>query len=269
MNVPSPPQRPLGVTLLSLLFWAEGVCTLAAALLFVGSALFASSLLLDASVGAGVAGMVLALFVGLLIGGIGVLYCLEGHGLWRLRPWARTVAIVLAVLAIVPLALLCLLEIGIAVVGGAAGLVPVAGLAFAAVWIGGHLLALALPALILWYLCTAEIAAAFRQPGPFAEADAYADAWPGGDEGQIAAAPTAAGPRCTNPACGRELRGGWTHCPYCRGILTPALVTAGARGAGRCPNPRCGRAQSAGWRVCPYCRGVAAATVGVAGHGRR
>ncbi len=77
-------ERPLGVSILSFLDWAAGLLMLGIGLLVV----LAGASLSVAALGIGVGGM------GAVIAAGGVLTCVLGHGLGKLRGWAWWVTIV-------------------------------------------------------------------------------------------------------------------------------------------------------------------------------
>lgn len=257
-------ERPTGITVLALLYWAAGILALIGVVLSVLSWLFLSAALwgVDASLGA--AGVIATLVGGLLAAGIATLYCVEGRGLWLLRPWARIVAIVLQVLALAPLVLLLLLQIGLLLLGGSLGLIQAEGFLMSLSWISGFLLVIAIPALILWYLCTPEIATAFREVETSREVEFLDGVAPTCSQcGSDAVVPIIYGVPIGNmwedSKAGRIAIGGcpprserWS-CNTCGRQFDDRVGNDVQDWA--CPNVQCGRALKAAWRYCPYCDG--------------
>lgn len=93
-------QRPTGVTILSVLSFVGAAFALLAA---CGMFLLGAAGIAAAAGGRGVGGPLLALGafagVGMLI--LGVIYIVNGVGLWKLQGWSRVLTIVLLVIGIV------------------------------------------------------------------------------------------------------------------------------------------------------------------------
>jgi len=95
-------ERPTGVTVLAVLnFLGAGGCALAGLAFMVGLGIGGAAVASTKGAGAG------ALLAGLgAVGGVVLLVCAAigvviGIGLWKLRGWARTVTIVLSIIALV------------------------------------------------------------------------------------------------------------------------------------------------------------------------
>src|SRR5262245_61360082 len=86
-------NRPLGVTILAVLAFINGVLSILGGLFLSGMAGAATA---QGSAGAGSAVMA----VGIVSIVLGVLYLICGFGLWTLKPWAWTLAIVVNILAL-------------------------------------------------------------------------------------------------------------------------------------------------------------------------
>ena len=143
--------RPLGVTLLAILYFlSAGFLTL----LGLGSILgagFASHIAAQQPDSGGLAAMLLGgagIFLAMLFLVIAVFCGLEGRGLWKLRNWARTVAMVLAIIGAV--------FSGLALLG--------AMVRFSAFGFLNQGIQFAINLLILWYLNQAHVKQAFGQP---------------------------------------------------------------------------------------------------------
>jgi|GEM_PF-754335 len=176
-------QRPAGVTILAILAFIGGVLNIISGLVF---ALFLAFDPVLGGVWIGLGGVMIV---------IGVLYFLVGWGLWNLKPWARTVSIVLAIISLI-----------------------------------GFPIGTILGIIILWYLFKPEIKAAFGvgppvmpypppgyPPAPYGAPPPVVPPGPPPAPGYTPPAPAAAAPvgelRCKN--CGAVLQPGVAFCPNC------------------------------------------------------
>jgi len=91
LRVPRITVRPSGVTILAVLYWLSAIIAILGGLAYVAGI----ALLLPL----GFLAILWVLGVALIV--IGVLDILIGWGLWNLKRWARTVAIVLAVIGLI------------------------------------------------------------------------------------------------------------------------------------------------------------------------
>lgn len=214
-------QRPLGIAILSILWWIGGLF----ALLFgLGLILIGIAIDLSATVEEGSAFLITALLaLPPLI--LGVASCLVGRSLWRLDAWAWWVVTVITALFVV------------------AGLIPL--LIAPALILLGIPFGLLIDVVILIYLLTPGVREAFgmgmaHRPAPRQQSAAR---------------------RCPNPACGMELRGGWQYCPYCQSPLVAAVPSPreSRQHPALCPNPACRKEIRPGWNYCPYCLAAVAA----------
>jgi hypothetical protein len=141
--------RPVGVTILAVLYFLGAVgCLLAGILMIVGGG-FMATLISQQTQASGVgAGFLAGLgaVLGVVIFIFAALYVLLGWGLWKLKNWARIVTIVLAALGI------------------AGALLGLAGafLHFGMFLLVLTLVRLAICGLILWYLLQPNVSAAFQ-----------------------------------------------------------------------------------------------------------
>ena len=145
--------RPLGVTLLAILYFlSAGFLTL----LGLGSILgagFVSHIAAQQPDSGGLAAMLLGgagIFLAVFFLVIALLCGLEGRGLWTLRNWARTVAMVLAIIGV--------LFTGLALLG--------AIVRFSAFGLLNQGIQFAINLLILWYLNQAHVKQAFAATSP-------------------------------------------------------------------------------------------------------
>jgi len=90
-GVPRISIRPSGVTILAVLYWLSAIVAILGGLAYVAGVSYFVPL----------AFLTLLWIVGAVLIAIGVLDILIGWGLWSLRKWARTVAIVLAVVGLI------------------------------------------------------------------------------------------------------------------------------------------------------------------------
>ena len=129
--------RPTGVTVIAILSFIGGILAIlaGAATTLLGGLIGAAT---DSTVG-GVFGGLFAV-IGIVILVVGIAYIVAGYGLWRLRPWAWLVALVLSIVSLV------FTILGI-VGGGGLGASQIVSLAVAGV--------------IIYYLNTPEIKQAF------------------------------------------------------------------------------------------------------------
>jgi hypothetical protein len=148
-------MRPLGVTLIAILYFiSAGLLSLAgiASILGAGFASYIASQHPDmGDLGAmllGGAGIFLAVFF--LV--IALLCGLEGRGLWKLKNWARTVAMVLAIIGV--------LFSGLGLLG--------AMVRFSAFGLLNQGIQFAINLLILWYLNQPHVKLAFGGASPAA-----------------------------------------------------------------------------------------------------
>lgn len=213
-------ERPLGISILSVLLWIGGILTVLLGLtaMFAGIAIAFAD---PSGAGAGLAISALALPAI----GLGVAYCAVGGGLWRLSSWAWWVVVVGRVLSAVT-ALIFLAA------------VPVLAL------LVGIPIVLSIDVLILIYLLTPRVREAFRV----------------GVARRPVRLSSSAGQRCPNPGCRLQLDSRWRYCPYCLASLAEsARPSSRGQDSQRCANPSCGIKLRRGWRNCPYCLAVAVA----------
>jgi hypothetical protein len=141
--------RPVGVTILAVLYFLGAVCGLLAGIGMILGGGFMATLISQQAQGAGVgAGFLAGLgaVLGVVILVFAALDVLLGWGLWKLKNWARIVTIVLA-------------AIGIA--GALFGLLG-AFLHFGMFLLVLTLVRLAICGLILWYMLQPHVSAAFQ-----------------------------------------------------------------------------------------------------------
>ncbi len=145
-------NRPTGVTVIAILCFVGAVlCVLGGIGLIAGGGFLASYMNQQSQSGAGAAGLIAGLgaAIGVVIIVFGAVYVLVGWGLWTLKEWARIVTIVLSAIGAVfqlPGLLRALLHFSIG------------GLVWTAFW-------LAVDIVIIWYLLTPQVRAAFQQAG--------------------------------------------------------------------------------------------------------
>ncbi|RLF43800.1 MAG: hypothetical protein DRN29_09495 [Thermoplasmata archaeon] len=125
-----PKNRPDGITLLSILFWILAIFAIIGGLFMIG----AKNAIIDMmkeqpNVSHSLINLMNSamIFIGAIALLIGILYAIAGLGLWKLKPWARIIAIILAIISLLNFP-----------VGTAIGII------------------------VLWYLFKAEIKEAFR-----------------------------------------------------------------------------------------------------------
>ncbi len=171
-----PRERPSGVAVLAILQFILGVLLI-----------MAGAFLLAGQLGDGLAEDVLATLGGLLLF-MAIVGFLLGWGLWSLRPWARTIALIFACLWVI------------------VGLLTVT--------IGVGIIVALLAILILWYLMRPEIKAAFDAEVSMALPFPSAAAGGGG----FVDAGAARGPAYC-PHCGVALLPGAQRCPSCSSAL--------------------------------------------------
>lgn len=248
-------RRPIGVGILSVLYWLVG-------LYFLSVLVFGLLWLVDAQEIEVQPGWFAATSLSLLAATL--LAWVSGWGLWGLHRWAWFLVMGLQILSIL--------------LNGTA-------LIFAepyADWLAGQfpehplfqdgevlnvvllsLIPIVINTLVLVYLLSPPLRPAFRVDVDFLTLTGVVVR----ERRKARDRPRAeeASSYCTNASCGRRLRPGWRHCPYCHSG-TPSLEAAGAMpgqtdgsaasgGGRRCLNPACGRDLRPDWNVCPYCRG--------------
>lgn len=144
--------RPVGVTVLAILYFiGAGLCVLGGLGMILGGGFMATMLSQQGGQGsAGAAGFFAGLgaVAGVFMIIMGAVGALVGFGLWKLKGWARIVAIVLAAIS------------GAFQLLGLLGSLAHFNL-FAVVW---SLFWLAIDGLIIWYLLKPEVKAAFQAP---------------------------------------------------------------------------------------------------------
>ena len=149
-------NRPTGVTVLAVLQFIGAACFVIGALLLMVGSTFVAAMV--GRVGAGGHGGTAMAGMGALIGVVGGIFCLGfaalhgvvGWGMWNLKNWARMVTLVLAAIG-------ALLQ-----VMGMMGTL----LHFHIVLMLWHVIWLGVDAVIIWYLLTPEVRAAFEGPQP-------------------------------------------------------------------------------------------------------
>jgi len=138
--------RPVGVTILAILYFLFGLlCILGGIGLLAGGGFMASIINQQGGQGAGfLAGLGAALGVGYLVGAL--IELLLGWGLWKLKNWARIITLIFMVIGAV-----------FSVIGlvGTLAHFNVISLVFTLIF-------LAIYALIIWYLLRADVRAAFQ-----------------------------------------------------------------------------------------------------------
>ena len=145
-------QRPVGVTILAVLyFFGTCVLTLVGIVALVGMGFLGRILAQNPDVGESGAALIAGagVFVGIFLLALAALCGLVGYGLWNLRSWARTTALVLAVIAAI---FACL-----GVLWGAMRVAPVR-MIISGIRLGIHVL-------IIWYLNQPHVKAAFAIGG--------------------------------------------------------------------------------------------------------
>jgi hypothetical protein len=144
-------QRPVGVTILAVLYFL-GTCllTLVGIVALVGMGFLSRILAQNPDVGESGAALIAGagVFVGIFLLALAALCGFVGYGLWNLRSWARTTALVLAFIGAF---FACL-----GVLWGILRFAPVR-LIISGVRLGIHVL-------IIWYLNQPHVKAAFAMP---------------------------------------------------------------------------------------------------------
>ena len=98
-----PKSRPDGITLLSILFWILAIFAIIGGLLMVG----AKDAIIDMmknqpDISQSIIDFMesLVIVIGAIALIIGILYIITGLGLWTMKPWARIIAIILAIISL-------------------------------------------------------------------------------------------------------------------------------------------------------------------------
>jgi uncharacterized membrane protein (DUF2068 family) len=141
--------RPVGVTILAILYFLGAVCCVLGGIGVIAGGGFMATIANQAKeAGPGAAGLIAGLgaVFGVILLIVAALYALLGWGLWKVKNWARIVTIVLLAIGIV-FQLLSVL-----------GTLAHFNL-FALIWI---LFWTAIDVLIIWYLVKADVKAAFQ-----------------------------------------------------------------------------------------------------------
>jgi hypothetical protein len=200
------PERPIGIAILSVLYWIGGILAILVGL----AVLSVGALAPDAAVFLLLAGLALLNIA------LGVLGCAVGRGLWRLDTWAWWTVLILTILS----ALGGLVQLAVPPYPEAPWL-PVPGLLINAV--------------VLVYLLTPGVQKAFGIAAPHPAPHRYrplaafrcvnpacgAEISPGWRYCPRCLTPVsdrAVLPpvrHCTNTACRRPIQPGWKYCPYC------------------------------------------------------
>jgi hypothetical protein len=139
-------QRPVGVTIIEILYFlGAALCVLIGVGIMLGGGLFASLLSQQGQGGAAGAGFLAGLGValGVIVLVLAVIPVLTGWGLWKLKSWARILAIVFAVLGL------------LGALFGLLGAFSHPGLLVSVV------IRLVIHGLILWYMFQPDVKAAF------------------------------------------------------------------------------------------------------------
>ncbi|MCW3129446.1 MAG: hypothetical protein N2V75_05035 [Methanophagales archaeon] len=132
-------KRPTGVTILAIWYLIEGVISIVGSIIYLS--LITTSPLSYMYINSGISWW---LTFGVVVSFISaIVYFITGWGLWRLRPWARIVALILAVI----------------------GILSIYGIPISVI--------------IIWYLLKSEVKAAFQPtPSPTPTADKTLDIYP-------------------------------------------------------------------------------------------
>lgn len=220
-------EPPLGIAILSILYWIRGILGILAGLvvLSIGALAAAAITDIDPELGADTGAVVFLVFalLAFAIIGLGVLICAVGRGLWQLKSWAWWVALILSTLSVVG----SLVHIAVA---SQLSLSPFLALPD-----------LVIDGIVVVYLLTPGVREAFGIGAPRAAPVRYRAVYP----------------RCSNPSCGAEMRPGWKYCPRC---LIPSGSQAVSPSVRHCTNPACRRSVEPGWSYCPYCLAAVATT---------
>ncbi len=227
-------NRPIGVAILSSLYWLAGILML----------IFGAFGLLIALAGGGPAVLALAL-VYLAIGG---LVCWLGSGLWGLRQWAWSVVVGLSTLGIFTniISLIFVRRIASFYAEAFPALFERGDVLPVALIFGGSLL---IGVIILAYFLSVPIRDAFGVAGGLGQEGVREVARAG--PRAVPSRQIASTRRCSNPACGRSLELEWSYCPYCHSDAASSVPVS--HSTLRCSNPACGRQLRREWRLCPYC----------------
>jgi uncharacterized membrane protein (DUF2068 family) len=143
--------RPVGVTILAILYFLGALCGVLGGIGVIAGGGFMATLANQAQAqasGAGAAGLIAGLgaVFGVILLVVAAIYALLGWGMWKLKNWARILTIIL-------------LALGVAFeLFGLVGIVAHFNL-FALIWI---LFWAAIDVLIIWYLLKADVKAAFQ-----------------------------------------------------------------------------------------------------------
>jgi hypothetical protein len=132
--------RPKGVAVGAYVFWLSGIIVMAWGFWFVYAKPAGTSSLMLAN---GVLGLLL-----------GILQFVAGHGLWQLKPWARTLA-----------ATICWVDVGLCAIGiGLLAFIRLRGFAIDPIWSGARFVGFVWNLLWALYLGSEKTRAAFRVP---------------------------------------------------------------------------------------------------------
>jgi len=191
-------QRPVGLSIVAVLWWISAGLLFLAAIAVLGMAVGAASLLGESGGAAIDIGMLLSLLI-FAVGGLGLAV---GVGLWRMRPWAWWVAVILTGITVF-LDFLSIFAVPLLVLS-------VGSVVLILVHVGP-----------LIYLCTREAREACGVSG--------------GESGYrpLPEPQPQAGGICPNPRCRRQLRAQYQFCPYCRTQLSVRTPRPRARAAAR------------------------------------
>ena len=208
------PERPIGVAVLSILYWIGGVLGVLVGVLLLS----VSALAPDVAIFLLLAGF------GLLYVALGVLGCAVGRGLWELKTWAWWAVLILTVLS----TLVGLVELAVPFYPDAPPWAPVPGL-----FING---------VVFVYMFTPGVQEAFGiatrrathvAHGAIAHLRCLNPSCGTGLSPEWKYCPrclTPAGRQavssktrlCANRACRRPVQRGWSHCPYCLASVAAA-----------------------------------------------
>jgi len=93
---------PVGVQVVSILYYiSAALCVLFGLLLIIGANALVSLVVDSTPELASIITGTMFIIIGILLIGIGVLLFFIGRGLWKLKPWARVLAIILAIVCII------------------------------------------------------------------------------------------------------------------------------------------------------------------------
>jgi len=101
-QIESVKKVPVGVQVASILFYiSAGLCALLGLFFIIGANMLVSLVVDSTPEIASIITGPIFIIIGIILIGIGVLSFFVGRGLWKLKPWARILAIILAIVCII------------------------------------------------------------------------------------------------------------------------------------------------------------------------